>query len=115
MGGKGESGESQPAKAQSKIKPPMSGLSLQTSCEGLVIPVVYGQARVGGNIIWMGALVSTLQEEGGDEPPVEPWPPDLCFNGELGYIPCLPPPPIDALCWDVNSQSWILCSDVPVM
>src|SRR5579872_1712867 len=43
-----------PAKTQAKQHPAVSGLQIQTSAYGKVIPIVYGTTRLAPNLIWYG-------------------------------------------------------------
>jgi hypothetical protein len=37
---------------KASVKPAYTGLQLQTSANGLAIPIVYGQAKLAPNVIW---------------------------------------------------------------
>lgn len=43
----------------------IAGLKVQTSSYGLPIPIVYGQARAAGNLLWYSDFVSTPQSQSG--------------------------------------------------
>lgn len=48
--------------------PSYTGLRVQTSAQGLVIPIVYGTTRIPGNLIWYGnfhAIANTTTQEAG--------------------------------------------------
>jgi len=47
------------SKAQAKQQPALSGLQVQTSAYGKVIPIVYGTTRIAPNLIWYGDFVAT--------------------------------------------------------
>ena len=56
------------ARTQAQTPPPANGLRFQTSCYGKPIPVVWGQARIAGNLIWYGdfnVLTVTQPSAGG--------------------------------------------------
>lgn len=76
-------GSSPSPDSQSKQRPEISAIDVQTSCEGMVIPVVYGQCRIAGNMIWMGQIIPEL-------------------IGDLHEVE----PPYDSWCWDEDLQAW---------
>src|ERR1700761_4820310 len=45
--------------AQAQQQPALSGLQVQTSAYGKVIPIVYGTTRIAPNLIWYGDFVAT--------------------------------------------------------
>src|ERR1700742_4021308 len=45
--------------AQAQQQPALSGLQVQTSAYGKVIPLVYGTTRIAPNLIWYGDFVAT--------------------------------------------------------
>ncbi|HEV8015207.1 MAG TPA: phage tail protein [Stellaceae bacterium] len=47
------------SKAQAHQQPALSGLQVQTSAYGKVIPIVYGTTRIAPNLIWYGDFVAT--------------------------------------------------------
>jgi hypothetical protein len=50
---------------QAASAPAFTGIRLQTSVYGLVIPIVYGQTRIQGNLIWYGDFKAIPQQSGG--------------------------------------------------
>lgn len=50
------------ATEQAKIKPAYTALQVQTSVQGAVLPVVFGKARLAGNLIWYGDFQAIEQE-----------------------------------------------------
>ncbi|MDB5361140.1 MAG: hypothetical protein JWO51_2437 [Rhodospirillales bacterium] len=53
--------------AKASTKPAYTGLQLQTSANGLAIPIVYGQAKLAPNLVWYGdfAAIKHKQSQGG--------------------------------------------------
>ncbi|MEN6472866.1 MAG: phage tail protein [Syntrophaceae bacterium] len=51
--------------SQADAPPAFTSVSLQTSTEGLVVPVVFGTVRLAGNIIWLANVHSYAQESSG--------------------------------------------------
>lgn len=53
--------------AKTATKPVYTGLQLQTSANGLAIPIVYGQAKLAPNLVWYGdfAAIKHKQAQGG--------------------------------------------------
>jgi hypothetical protein len=47
------------SKSQAKQQPALTGLQVQTSAYGKVIPLVYGTTRIAPNLIWYGDFVAT--------------------------------------------------------
>lgn len=47
------------SKSQAKQQPALTGLQVQTSAYGKVIPIVYGTTRIAPNLIWYGDFVAT--------------------------------------------------------
>ncbi|HJS33216.1 MAG TPA: phage tail protein [Alphaproteobacteria bacterium] len=53
-------------KSNSRQQPTvLNSIRVQSSVYGLAIPIVYGQQRVGANLIWYGDFVATAHESGG--------------------------------------------------
>jgi hypothetical protein len=50
--------------AQSQSTPSYGSLSLQSSTQGVVVPVVYGTMRLTGNLIWYGDFVAVPHSSG---------------------------------------------------
>ena len=52
---------------KTSAKPVYTGLQLQTSANGLAVPIVYGQAKLAPNVIWYGdfAAIKHQQSQGG--------------------------------------------------
>ena len=48
---------------QAEVLPKYTGMSVETSCYGIVIPVVFGTARISGNLMWYGDFRSIKHEE----------------------------------------------------
>lgn len=53
------------AKSQASQQAAVSGLQLQSSAYGKVIPIVYGTTRIAPNLIWYGDFVATPQQSSG--------------------------------------------------
>ncbi|HEY1503350.1 MAG TPA: phage tail protein [Stellaceae bacterium] len=53
------------SKPQAQQQPALSGLKIQTSAYGKVIPLVYGTTRIAPNLIWYGDFVATPHNSGG--------------------------------------------------
>ncbi len=45
-------GKTKSAKSPKDQKVPLLGYQVQSSCQGVVVPIVYGQQRIPGNLIW---------------------------------------------------------------
>ena len=52
------------SKPQAQQQPALSGLQIQTSAYGKVIPLVYGTTRIAPNLIWYGDFVATPHNSG---------------------------------------------------
>ena len=52
------------SKPQAQQQPALSGLQIQTSTYGKVIPLVYGTTRIAPNLIWYGDFVATPHNSG---------------------------------------------------
>jgi hypothetical protein len=52
------------SKPQAQQQPALSGLQIQTSAYGKVIPLVYGTTRIAPNLIWYGDFVATAHNSG---------------------------------------------------
>lgn len=52
------------SKSQAKQQPALTGLQVQTSAYGKVIPIVYGTTRIAPNLIWYGDFVATPHNSG---------------------------------------------------
>ncbi|HEY3919461.1 MAG TPA: phage tail protein [Stellaceae bacterium] len=52
------------SKAQAQQQPAISGLQIQTSAYGKVIPLVYGTTRIAPNLIWYGDFLATPHSSG---------------------------------------------------
>ena len=52
------------SKPQAQQQPALSGLAIQTSAYGKVIPLVYGTTRLAPNLIWYGDFVATPHNSG---------------------------------------------------
>lgn len=50
---------------QAKTRTVASGVSIQSSCYGQVVPVVYGRTRIVGNLIWYGDFKAIPANAGG--------------------------------------------------
>jgi hypothetical protein len=50
---------------QAQQSPALTGLKIQTSAYGKVIPLVYGTTRIAPNLIWYGDFVATPHNSGG--------------------------------------------------
>jgi hypothetical protein len=53
------------AKTQANNQVAVSGLQIQSSVYGKVIPIVYGTTRISPNLIWYGDFVATAHQSGG--------------------------------------------------
>lgn len=51
-------------KSQAKQQPALTGLQVQTSAYGKVIPIVYGTTRIAPNLIWYGDFLATPHNSG---------------------------------------------------
>jgi hypothetical protein len=47
---------------QAQTQTVASGVSIQSSCYGVVVPVIYGRARLTGNLIWYGDFQAIAQQ-----------------------------------------------------
>jgi hypothetical protein len=52
-------------KVNSRAAPRVTGLRVQTSANGMAIPLVYGQTRIAGNLIWYGDFQQIAHHTGG--------------------------------------------------
>jgi len=53
---------SSPKQTQAKQHPAVSGLQIQTSAYGKVIPIVYGTTRLAPNLIWYGDFAAIAHQ-----------------------------------------------------
>src|ERR1700761_1443778 len=53
------------SKSQASQAAAVSGLQLQSSAYGKVIPIVYGTTRIAPNLIWYGDFIATPQSASG--------------------------------------------------
>jgi len=51
--------------ANSKAAPRYTMMNIQTSAQGLVIPICYGRSRIAPNLIWYGGFKSVAAKQGG--------------------------------------------------